>query len=331
MADVQQSGPLVGENLTDEAWRAIFGAETGITNDWNGTAFNLTTPPSGDDVEIGSATADSTLVVGGFMLRIPQGTTQSLEIPQSSNAGNGRTDLIVARLDADSFSEEPGPVRLHRIAGVEGSATRPSPSTGTTGVLDLPLYAITRKQGESLPQATVTDMRTRLTHHHLVPQGAPLPPAASLGDRATRDGVTYRCDRVGSAVDWVRETPIVSHRTGGQVTEGSAFPGWITGAACSLDSDGFWVKVHIEVEKNGSLIVADSTGAIPGHTDIVTVRPEWTPPVVVSMSGYVENDGGNRRDAGARILTNGRVVFTSTQPGAGVRRVVLDAFYPKGA
>src|SRR5690606_18573611 len=200
MADVQQSGPLVGENLTDETWRAIFGADTGITNDRDGTAFGLTLPPTGDDVEIGSATQDSTAVVGGFVLRIPQSTTQSLTIPASSNGGNGRTDLIVLRLDLDNFTDDdPGPVRLHRVGGVEGSTTVPSPTVGTTGVLDLPLFAITRKLGQPLASAAVSDLRARMGLMYDVPNGAPLPAFAPLGARASRGPSVWRRDVVGTA------------------------------------------------------------------------------------------------------------------------------------
>lgn len=326
------SEPQFDAIFTDRGWRAAFAGQTGVVCDSDGSAFNLTLPAEGATAELGSATQPSRLVVDGYGLEVAQGATQSLDIPASSGGGtNGRTDLIVARLDLTTFTGDPGPVRLDRIPGTEGSTARPAPTYDPDGVRDLPLYAVRRRQGESLNQAIVTDLRPRIGVMYDVPASGSLPDYAPLGSRAARGDVVYRMDSVGSAVDWVVEKPAPTHLTGGQVTQGSAFPGWITESECSLDSDGFWVKVHIEVEKNGSLIIAGSNGAIPGHTDIVTLRDGWAPGAVVTMSGYVENDSGNRRDAGARINSVGRVTFTSTQPGAEVRRVVLDAFYPKGA
>lgn len=205
MAEVQLSGPLTDDNFTDDQWVAIFGSNTGIVGDTDGTAYDITLPPASDTVEIGSATIDSRAVVCGYGHTIPAGTTQSLVIPASTNPTIGRTDLIVARFDSGTFTADPGPVRLVRIPGTEGSAALPSHDTTLPSPVDLVLYAITRKQGEGLNQAAVVDRRSRSGWHYLVPLGGTLPQTAPLGSRATRSGSVYRRDIVGASVDWVEE------------------------------------------------------------------------------------------------------------------------------
>jgi len=155
----QTSGPITGQNLTDEMWRTMFGAEPGILGDTNGTAFALTLPPGSDDAEVGAPANDSNAVVAGFGIRIPSGEPEPLAIPPSNGGTVGRTDLIVARYDPSWSSTNPGPVRLHRIAGVDGSPTVPSFDSGAPGVEDMPLWQITRRQGEGLNQAAVVDRR----------------------------------------------------------------------------------------------------------------------------------------------------------------------------
>lgn len=206
MAEVQLSEPLVDENFTDRGWRAAFAGRTGVVSDADGSSFNLTLPAEGATAQLGSATQPSRLVVDGYGLEVAQGTTQSLDIPASSGGGvNGRTDLIVARLNLSAFTTAPGPVRLVRIAGTEGSLSVPAATYDQDGIRDLPLYSVRRRQGESLNQSIVQDMRPRLAYNYDVPVNSPLPVSAPLGSRASRGDIIYRRDSVGSSVDWIEE------------------------------------------------------------------------------------------------------------------------------
>jgi len=206
MADVQISEPLVDENFTDRGWRAAFAGRTGVISDADGSSFGLTLPAEGATAELGSATQPSRLVVDGYGLEVAQGASQSVDIPASSGGGtNGRTDLIVARLNLSSFTTAPGPVRLFRIAGTEGSLSVPAATYDQDGIRDLPLYAVRRRQGESLNQAIVTDLRPRLAYNYDIPAQAPLPTGAPLGSRASRSSIVYRRDFVGTTLDWIEE------------------------------------------------------------------------------------------------------------------------------
>jgi hypothetical protein len=200
--DAQVSGPLaLTEKFTYDLWQDHFG-QVGIREDTDGSAFGLTLPPSGNVAEVGSATIDSIAKIGGFPVTVPAGLTQSVTIDPSVGGGaTGRTDLIVARFDSAAYATSPGPVRLAVIEGTEGSLTLPSYDPKT----ELRLWAVRRKEGESLNQAIPTDLRSWTADSILVADGAPLPQSSPLGTRATRDGVTYRRSFAGPAVDWVQE------------------------------------------------------------------------------------------------------------------------------
>lgn len=206
----QESGPLQGTNFTDAQWRAIFGGEPGIVGDVNGSAYNLVLPTGSDNATLGSASQDSTSVVGGYMHRIAQGTTQTVTIPASSNAAVGRTDVIVVRLDPGSYTTDPGPCRLYRVPGVEGSAALPSLDEAPPGVEDMPLWAVTRKSGQSLNQAAVRDLRRRTGPNiDVADPAAALPTNVPLGTRASRGGVSWRRQMSGlgpsAQAEWARE------------------------------------------------------------------------------------------------------------------------------
>lgn len=206
MAEVQTSGPLVDENFTDQEWRAVHAGYSGIVGDADGSSFGLTLPPSTDVAELGSATQPSRCVVDGFEVEVAEGATQSVTIPASSGGGtNGRTDLIVARFNPAGYTTPPGPVRLVRVAGTEGSLTRPAAVYQPNGIRDVALYAVRRRQGESLNQAIVTDLRPRIGNIYDVPVDGTLPAHAPLGSRASRGGYLYRRDTVSGSVGWVEE------------------------------------------------------------------------------------------------------------------------------
>src|SRR5690606_39770370 len=77
----------------------------------------------------------------------------------------------------------------------------PSFPTRRSSDLDLPLFAITRKLGQPLASAAVSDLRARMGLMYDVPNGAPLPSFAPLGARASRGTSVWRRDVVGTSVD----------------------------------------------------------------------------------------------------------------------------------
>lgn len=305
MAEVQLSGPLTDLNFTDDQWQAIFGSNAGVIGDTDGTAYNLTLPPATDTVEIGSATIDSRSVVGGYEHLIPAGTTQSLDIPASTNPTIGRTDLIVARFNSATFTTEPGPVRLVRIGGTEGSAALPSHNTTLPSPVDLVLYAITRKQGQGLNQAIVVDRRPRSAWNYLIPPGGSLPQTAPLGATATRDGIRFRRDFDGATVDWIQETiPRVVLTGTGVATDGDD---WDVLSASRLSREGVRRWANIIVNLAGAPVNPDPT--VDGERRVARVAAADRPAASVALSGFAENTAGIKRAAAGRIDDDGWVVW----------------------
>jgi hypothetical protein len=318
--DAQKSEPLVGENFTDRGWRAAFAGQTGIVGDSDGSAFGLTLPAEGATAELGSATLPSRLVVDGYGLEVAQGATQSLDIPASSGGGtNGRTDLIVARLDLSTFTGSPGPVRLDRVPGTEGSTALPAPTYDPDGVRDLPLYAIRRREGESLNQAIVTDLRPRIGHHYLVPSGGSMP-AASLGDRATRGDVAYRYDLVGSSPDWVVEARPKTTLTGNDSTAGSG-SNWQRQESCRLTrrlDGGRWLHL-VSRRASGNITSNSSTGNV-ADVWVATLHADDKPPAgcVVQLHGRVKTTTGGHDSLAATGYidpSDGRIYLNWMAPG----------------
>lgn len=152
----------------------------------------------------------------------------------------------------------------------------------------------------------------------------------------TRNGhvpTIYRLVSNGSgSLSWRDLEPKPVVLKGNQISQGPAEPGWSQQSTERLVFNGTMVWVHVDVLKSGGAIDADSRGAIGDHTNILTLKSDYQPPVPVSGSGYVTSTSGNtRRDCGGRINSNGLVHVTSTLPGAQVQRVTLDFFYAIGA
>lgn len=318
-SDAQESGPLPGTGpsakFTQALWITHFGHETGIFGDTDGSAFGITLPPSGDVAEIGSASIDSIAKVGGFPLRIPAGETQSLEIPPSLTGGTvGRTDLITARLNTGSFTTAPGPVRLHRIAGTEGSATRPSFDSTLPSPFDVTIWAITRKQGEALNQATVVDLRKRTGRHYLVPANASLPTNAPLGSTATRDGIRYRRDFDGATVDWVAEawpTEVVSGVTAAVQDVAS----WTRLETCRMERTGKERKAHVVLHRDGTNLTSNSNGWIPGET-VARLYDQDKPPANTNINFVGRARAGGRSYAASAMATGtGELILFALAPG----------------
>jgi hypothetical protein len=334
MAEVQESGPLVGQNLTDSTWRGLFGDEPGILGDTTGTAFDLTLPPASDSVEVGSASIDSLARVGGFLLKIPAGTTQSLEIPASTNAAVGRTDLIVARLDPTAFNAPPapGPVRLHRLAGTEGSTAVPAHDQGSPGGEDMPLYAITRKAGQALTQAGVVDRRVRTGPHIYAQPGVSQLGNMPLGSTATRGTRRYsrELDANGTPV-WVQTSRDQEVMTGMAAFEGVS--PYARRSDSRMTRDGDIRSLHLDVLKSGDWVETDEETGMVAPITIARIREGDRPRSALAVVGYVARvgpDGGSYSDvyypAIGQITRDGAVQVLGAAPGGTLyRRVVFTA------
>lgn len=321
MAEVEHSGPITGQNFTDDQWIAAAVDGAGIVSDYTGSAFSLSLPSGSDTAQIGPGLAQ----VGGYGYRIPGSTSQDIGIPASTNSAAGRTDLIVLRYQASWNEEAPGPVRVHRIPGVEGSGSRPSPdSTFGVGdtVLDLPLYAITRVEGDTLDQASVTDLRIWKGQGLRVPAGSPLY-AAPLASRLVRDGSIYRRDLAGGSAAWVLESSPPVTLTGTSATANPSDPnngdtsrGWLRRGGSRMIRDGQWRWLHMESYKGsgGRLTSVQSSGA---HADqhLAGLHAQDRPPVIVSASARVVDINGSTSWAGAHITSGGGIYLNSWAPG----------------
>lgn len=330
MAEVQEAGPLLGQNFTDAVWRSIFGAEPGIVGDYNGSAYGITLPPASDSVEIGSPTIESRSTVGGFGHAIPAGTTQSLLIPASSNAAIGRTDIISVRLNASAFTTVPGPVRLHRIPGVEGSAARPSYDDSPPGVEDMPLYAITRKQGQALTEATVVDLRVRTGPQILVAPSATLPTSVPLGTRATRGGVTYRRDLDGSSTQWVEVSRDRETLTGIAATD-TFGEGFSRQDECRMDRTGKERNLHYAVKRTGNAFQMPADGEqilgyVHDQDKPAAATMAWTGMARTQSNGYAAC-GGIISRATRRIYLQWVSTTALLGPAGPDNTIAFDAFW----
>lgn len=321
MAEVQESGPLaLTEKFTYERWRDHFGSEAGIRGDTNGTAFGLTLPPSGDVAEVGSTTIDSVAKVGGFPVKIPAGSTQSVTIPASDGGGtNGRTDLIVERFDSATYTTAPGPSRLAVITGTEGSTAVPSHDPK----VELPLWAVRRREGESLNQAIPTDLRVWIGETLRVAADAPMPTSAPLGTRATRDGTTYRRDMVSSSPQWVAEAWPVVVVTGVSAIGNSS--GYTRGSGSRIEREGPYRRLHGEATKAGATLNANSMGGLGDFVVATLAANSDRPSVEVNCAAHVRDDNGATYQAGVTITPSGNVYINSTNPNVQVRDIRWDA------
>lgn len=205
----QASWPIVGQNFSDVDWRDLFGTESGVIGDRDGSSYRITLPTDSDIAQVGSTTQASTAQVAGFGHRILAGQTEPITIPAAS--GSARTDIVALRYDP-AFTGLPGPVRVVLIAGT--SSGLPSYDDAPPGIEDLPLWSVTRNPGEALSQATIKRLYTRLTPTLGVAEGAPLPLSSPLDTLANQGAATYR-RQLGSSQtpEWQRVGPISGGRT----------------------------------------------------------------------------------------------------------------------
>lgn len=307
MAEVQLSEPLFDTNFTDRGWRAAFAGRTGIVDDYNGSSFGLTLPAATDVAQLGSTTQPSRLAIDGYGLEIGQGTTQSLTIPASSGGGtNGRTDLIVARLNLSAYTTAPGPVRLFRIAGTEGSLSVPAATYDQDGIRDLPLYAVRRRQGEALNQAIVTDLRPRLAHNYDVPANGELPSQAPLGSVARRGSVNWRMVRVGSSTDWVEESRFRDVLTGTDVAI-QVGEGWTVRGESSITRDTGKRLMNLVVRVAKTTRNPNPEG--DGEQRVARLAPFDRPTAPCALAASAQNTAGAVRGSTGYIDAGGWVVW----------------------
>lgn len=316
MAEVSLSGPVVDQDFDSNTWQAALADESGIVNDWDGSAFRLTRPGSGTVAEIGSTTLASAAKVGGYGIRIPEGTTQSIDIPVSTNAVVGRWDLIVARYSSSWLSSMPrGPVRIHRIAGVEGSDEMPAwDNRPYDGVEDVPLHAIRRVQGVSLAASEWRDLRVRIGPNILVPSTGLLPTAA-LGSRATRAGVDWVRDLVAGTPTWVeRVRPVVQLDGLDATAEVTDF--WQRSSFCLMVRDGQRRTTTLIAKRKSPTFTSTSNGGISsGPVQVMRLFNADRPPRAIPIAAQIRaNATGNTYMAGGYVDTDGWVYLTSTAP-----------------
>jgi len=203
----QYSAPLVGVNLSDVDWRDFGLGEAGVVADFNGSSYQLSLPTDSDVARIGSPTQRSVAHVANFKHVIPMGETEPLTIPAAS--ASDRTDLIVLRYDPN-YSGQPGPVRLARIPG---SPTGVTWDDAPPGIEELPLWAITRKPGQALSQATVNRIYQRLAPNIEITDNMSLPGSSPLGSIIRQGKRTYErvLDRNGIPV-WSQTNAMMAPR-----------------------------------------------------------------------------------------------------------------------
>lgn len=313
MAEVQESFPIVGQPFTDAQWRTIIGQEAGIVGDTDGTAYTISLPASSDVAEVGSASEDSAAVVGGFGHRIPAGLTQSIEIPPSTNATNGRGDVIALSYDPTNVG---APVNLVRIPGVEGSTTLPPLDEGPPGAEVLALWEVRRRAGQGLNQATVRDMRTWASPHLYVAPDRGLSPDVPLGTVARRGSGPSRFVRVlqGTTPAWIQEGATPDLTVNGWQSLGTSISGWAPSDSCKGVAWGLMRDLTLQIRRPGSSVAVDGASSF-GFVHVFSLAAGWRPPTERTVPfHYLDN--GNTRGGIARIGTAGDVRLLSGEPGS---------------
>ncbi|MDR7385202.1 hypothetical protein [Promicromonospora iranensis] len=311
MAEVQVSGPKIDLDYTSDEFQIGHADDAGIVNDYDGSAFRLVLPSSGTEALIGSTTQDSVAMVGGYPIFIGEDTFQSVDIPVSSNSAVGRTDLIVCRYSAAWLVGEPGPVRIHRIGGVEGSGKAPSlVNDAYGGTKDLVLFEINRKQGQQ--PTLVADRRIRVGRHLYVRAAGTLP-NAPLGYTATKDGVEWSRE-IGSdsSPTWVEKSRPPTVLTSTDATQ-EAGDNWQRQSGCRMERDGSDRDFIGIARRANSDFTSGSNGAL-GGLRIMRLHPADRPSRVVPAAATIRSRFGQPYHAGVEIDPDGWVYLWSTAP-----------------
>lgn len=316
MAEVSLSGPTVDQDFDSDTWQAANADESGIVNDWDGSAFKLTRPSSGTEAQIGSDTLTSVAIVGGYGIRIPEGLSQTIDIPVSTNAVVGRWDLIVARYSDAWLSSTPrGPVRIHRIAGTEGSDELPDwDNRPYDGIEDVPLHAIRRVQGTTLLDSEWRDMRVRIGKSIYVPSTGKLP-GASLGSRAAKGDVEWSREMVSGSPAWVEKWRAPERLTGVDATA-DVTDYWERQSGCEMNRVGNWRSTMLVAKRKDPSFTATSNGDMPSdNVPVMRLHLEDRPPHQIPAAAQIRaNATGSSFGAGCHIDPDGWVYLTSTNP-----------------
>ena len=212
----------------------------------------------------------------------------------------------MARLNLSAFTTAPGPVRLFRVAGTEGSLTPPTATYDQDGIRDEVLYAVRRRQNEGLNQAIVTDMRRRLGYNYDVHRDAPLPANAPLGSRCSRSGTVYRRDVVGSTIDWVEEWRARSVLTGSSLVAQTG-EGFDVRPASTLTREALKRTLNIIVGLSGS--PWNPNDEVDGERRVIRLATSDRPPIDWALVGIAQNTAGVRRAAAGRVDSDGWVTW----------------------
>jgi len=311
MAEVQMSGPIIDLDYTDEQFQAGHADDAGIVNDYDGSAFRLVLPNSGNEALIGSTTQDSVAMVGGYPIFIAEDTQQSVDIPTSSNSAVGRTDLIVCRYSSAWLASEPGPVRIHRIAGVEGSGNAPSLTNNAYGgTKDMVLFEVNRKQGGQ--PTLVRDRRVRVGRNLYLRPGAPLP-NAPLGYTATREGIVWSREiGTDASPTWVERSRPITTLTSTDATQ-EAGANWQRQSGCVIVRDADRREGVLIARRANEPLTSGASGNINGQR-IMRLHPADRPSRVLPMAATVRSRFDQPYHAGVEIGTDGWVTLWSTAP-----------------
>lgn len=299
----QSSGPIsqgtdAERQFSDVVWRDLFGDEPGVYGDTNGTAYNLTLPTGSNTATVGSTSLVSTARVSGFAHRIPQSQPEPIDIPDAVSVA--RTDIIGLRYDP-TYTGAPGPVRLVRIAGT--SSAIPAYNDDTTGIEDLPLWAVTRAPGQSLSQATKVKMAPRIGPSMLLETAAALPTNSPLGSRLRRGTAEYirQLDGSNNAV-WTQTNTVAADPTPVEPALGSGFEDW-----------GFGYR-NLCYWREGRTVSVAGTVRLLASMAPQTTRLIATLPTGFRPSATVSSDGITTY-ARSEVLSNGQVRFNNDTYG----------------
>lgn len=315
----QSSGPISQgtpseRQMTDVLWRDLFGDEAGVFGDSDGSAYAISLPADTNLASIGSASIDSIARVAGFAHKIPANQPETIDIPVAS--GTARTDIIGLRYDP-SYTGQPGPVRLVRIAGT--SSAVPTYDSTRPGVEDLPLWSVTRQPGQSLSQATVVRMFPRIVPSIWIDGNAPLPLSVPIGTtlrRGPNEEYTRLLDAGGVPI-WQLTTPQSTAPVDFAILAG--FENWGFG----------WRNLCYWREER--------TIHIAGAVRLLSDLPKGTRQIATLPSGFrplgtVDSDSITTY-AYARVLSNGQVQFVNDTFNATITagtKVSINMSFPIG-
>lgn len=307
----QVSGPKSNALFSDDEWQTLNENEAGIVLDYDGTAYALTLPTSSNDATLGSSTQVSAADVAGRAHRIAAGDTQVVTIPDA--VGGTQVSIVMLRFDPAWATSDPGPVRVAIVTGAAGAGA-PVLDQAYPGVVELPLWQITRAVSQPLSAATVKDLRRRRSvtiHARAIDQLPDSPigtvavlPSGSQMSRVVSDGVP------AGTVSWARSAPRVSPGSALVAGAGYTSQGWLFQAGTwvgATDGAGYARIAWPQVFPNGILSVQLTNGddSNPGPGTVSCAGSVWGPAGYGNLSEVVfvarAMDGTPRRSTLVRV------------------------------